>query len=86
MIASAFDRPLHYHEGGDVGPAFGAARLARLAATGEPVSEVCTPPPIREIVEPDAALTRSMAPRRATFAALYRDLRDRFAAPQQPSD
>lgn len=86
MIASAFDRPLHYHEGGDVGPAFGAARLARLAATGEPVSEVCTAPPIRETVEPDAALTRSMAPRRATFAAIYRDLRDRFAAPQQLSD
>ncbi|MEO1224965.1 MAG: xylulokinase [Pseudomonadota bacterium] len=86
MIASAFDRPLHYHEGGDVGPAFGAARLARLAAGGEAVSDVCTAPPIREIVEPDTALTRSMAPRRATFGALYRDLRDRFAAPQQLSD
>lgn len=86
MIASAFDRPLHYHAGGDVGPAFGAARLARLAATGGPVSEVCAAPPIRVTVEPKAALTRSMAARRATFGALYRDLRDRFTPPHQPTD
>lgn len=80
MIASSFDRPLHYHAGGDVGPAFGAARLARLAATGEAVATVCTPPPIQETVEPDTGMTQSMIPRRAVFADLYQDLRDRFGA------
>ena len=33
ILASALDRPLHYHAGAEVGPAFGAARLARLAVT-----------------------------------------------------
>ena len=78
MIASAFDKPLHYHAGSDVGPAFGAARLARLAATGEAVSTVCTAPPVKETVEPDAGLHQSMRARRETFSALYQDLRDRF--------
>ena len=35
ILADVLGRPLTYHAGGDVGPAFGAARLARLAVTGE---------------------------------------------------
>ena len=85
MIAAAFDRPLHYHAGGDVGPAFGAARLARLAATGETASDICTVPPIEKVIEPDADLALAMAERRAVFGALYRDLQDRFVATYEPS-
>jgi xylulokinase len=35
ILAAALNRPLHYPAGGELGPAFGAARLGRLAATGE---------------------------------------------------
>ena len=34
ILAAALRRPLTYHAGSEVGPALGAARLARLAATG----------------------------------------------------
>ena len=80
IIASALELPLQYHDGGDVGPAFGAARLARLAATGEAPETVCTKPPVRQTVEPDKTTTDQMAPRREQFTALYTDLRARFAA------
>ena len=42
----------------ELGAAFGAARLGRLAATGEAPGDVCTPGAVREAVEPDAALGR----------------------------
>ena len=44
ILASALGRPLTYHSGGAMGPAYGAARLARLATTGEPPDQVCVPP------------------------------------------
>ena len=43
ILAAALARPLTYHAGSEVGPALGAARLARLAATGERPGEVCHP-------------------------------------------
>ncbi|MCB2100324.1 MAG: xylulokinase, partial [Rhodobacterales bacterium] len=79
IIASVLGRPLTYHAAGDVGPAFGAARLARLAVTGEAPADVCTPPPIDHVVEPDAALARALAPRRERFRRLYPLLKDEFA-------
>ncbi|MEM7443298.1 MAG: xylulokinase [Pseudomonadota bacterium] len=80
IIASALGKPLHYHAGGDVGPAFGAARLGRLAATGEAPTDICTPPPVHETVDPDPGVRDAMAPRYDQFRALYTDLRQRFAA------
>lgn len=78
ILAAALDRPLIYHQAGEVGPAFGAARLARLAITGEAPSDVCTPPPVDHIIEPDAQLHSEMQPRRARFGRLYPLLRDEF--------
>jgi len=43
IIASVIQRPLHYLTDGELGPAFGASRLARLAHTGESITEVCKP-------------------------------------------
>ena len=53
VVANALGRPLLKLAGGDSGPAFGAARLARIAATGETVAAVCGQPAIIEIVDPD---------------------------------
>jgi xylulokinase len=79
ILASALDRPLVYHEGGEVGPAFGAARLARLAATGEPVEAVCTSPGVAYTVEPEAALRDRYAERIELYRRIYRELRETFA-------
>ena len=43
IIASVLLRPLNYLSDGELGPAFGASRLARLAHTGEDIEKVCTP-------------------------------------------
>jgi xylulokinase len=51
ILASVLDRPLAYHGGGEIGPALGAARLARLAAHGEDPRAVCTAPPTDRIIE-----------------------------------
>ena len=78
MLASALDVPLTYREGGEVGGAFGAARLGRLAATGEDPVKVCTAPKVSRVVQPVATLQEQMAPRRALFVSLYKNLKASF--------
>ena len=80
ILAAVLDRPLTYHAGGEIGPAFGAARLARLAVTGEAPGAVCTPPPVSHVVEPDAGLRDAFAAGRDRFVGLYRSLKPAFAA------
>ncbi len=78
ILAAVLDRPLLLHEGGEAGPAFGAARLARLAHDAEPVAEICKRPIIAARFSPDPALTRAYAPRLEKFRALYRALAPLF--------
>jgi xylulokinase len=80
ILASALGRPLGYHAAGELGAGFGAARLARLAATGEDPDAVCTPPPLERIVAPDPRLQDRYAGRQELFRRLYSDLRAAFAA------
>jgi len=80
ILAAVLDRPLTYHAGGEIGPAFGAARLGRLAVTGERPADVCTPPPVSHVVEPDPALRDAYATGRDAYVRLYQDLKDTFAA------
>ncbi len=78
LLAAALQRPLSYRAGSEVGAALGAARLARLAATGEAPESVCRQPPLKETVAPQAGLAALLAERRLLFRGLYRDLRQRF--------
>jgi sugar (pentulose or hexulose) kinase len=78
ILAAALDRPLHYHAGAEHGPAFGAARLARLAVTGEDPAAVCTAPPVETVIEPEPALRDRYAARLGIYRALYESLRSRF--------
>jgi xylulokinase len=75
LIASILDLSLVRYEASDRGPAYGAARLARLAVTGEEAERVVVPPPIRDIITPDAALREAYRPRIDAFRALYRALK-----------
>lgn len=78
MVASALARPVALYEGGAKGPAFGAARLARLAATGEAIEAVCRPPPVAGVVEPSPARAAALAERLPRFRALYAALKPLF--------
>ncbi len=78
ILASALGRPPIYRDGGEVGPAFGAARLARLGLGTEAVEDVCAPPPIIDIVEPDERLSDRFNVRRPAFRNLYAALKSSF--------
>jgi xylulokinase len=78
ILASALGLPLTYREGGEVGGAFGAARLGRLASTGEDPVKVCVAPPVTRVVEPEAGLKEQMSRRRPLFVSLYQNLKRTF--------
>ena len=61
MIAAATGFTVVRMQGGETGPAFGAARLARMAATGETPEAVCRPPEIADVTEPEPALADMFA-------------------------
>ena len=69
LLAHVLGRPVIRYAGSEKGPAFGAARLARLALTGEAAGEVCAKPPILDVLEPDPALHAAYAERFPAFAA-----------------
>ncbi|MFN3945833.1 MAG: xylulokinase [Allosphingosinicella sp.] len=81
LIAAALDRPLVYREAGEVGPAFGAARLARIASGEARVEEVCAPPPVTATIEPEPRLIDHFAERQPRFRALYAALKPVFREP-----
>jgi xylulokinase len=78
ILANVLNIPLVRYEGSDKGPAFGAARLARLAATGEPPEAVCSVPAVLETIEPEPRLVELYGPRIESFRRLYRALKPEF--------
>ncbi len=80
LLASGLGRPVVRHRGTETGPALGAARLARLALTGEPMEVVCQRPPVLDVLEPDLAVRDALAARLPLFRSLYRALKPQFAA------
>ncbi len=78
LLASAIGRTVVLHEGSEAGPAFGAARLARLALTGEEPGKVCTKPGIAAEIAPDPALAALYRERLARFRSLYQALKPEF--------
>jgi xylulokinase len=78
VLAAALRQPLTYRDGAEVGPAYGAARLARLGVTGEAAEAVCRPPPVRSVIEPDDADVEALTEKRAAFSRLYNELRGEF--------
>lgn len=70
-IAAAMETPLVYLQGGEVGPALGAARLAQLALDGGRPADICVAPPTSHVVDPDPDLVARLAPKRAAFREAY---------------
>jgi xylulokinase len=81
MIAAATGFTVVRMRGGETGPAYGAARLARMAATGEPPEAVCLPPEIADVTEPDPKLAAMFSAERKRFKALYSAVREEFRRP-----
>ncbi len=82
MIAAVLGVTLERHDGGARGPAFGAARLARTAATGEDSKRLAVAPRVAEVIAPDQRLADAYAPRLDAFRSLYAALKPEFAPPK----
>lgn len=78
LLASALNRPLTRRSGGEVGAAFGAARLGRIAVTNEDPRSVCIAPPVERVIAPNKELAELMRHRRPVFASVYRQLKSVF--------
>ncbi len=73
VLADILDLPLRPAIGAELGGAFGASRLARLAYAGEDPREICRKPESAERVLPDRA-------RRDDYAAFYARYRKAYPA------
>ncbi|MGC6498908.1 MAG: xylulokinase [Henriciella sp.] len=78
LLSATLRRPLLYREDGAVGPALGAARLARFGTGDADLAEAFTAPDCRAVVEPEADLTELLGERRLRFRTLYDKLRFTF--------
>jgi len=74
--AAVLDIPLHRVADGEHGGAFGAARLGRIAATGEDPFLVCTPPARLETIAPDPELAAAYAQQIGRYRKLGSAIRD----------
>jgi xylulokinase len=81
IVASALGETLLVRERAELGPAFGAARLARLAVTGEAVRDVCYAPPIVHRIDPDEALRAHYRKGIEAYRDVYARLRTAFSPP-----
>ena len=73
-IATTLGLPISVPVAGDFGGAFGAARLAMMAATGAG-AEIATAPQIAKTIEPDTTLTSAFAEAHARYRAAYSALK-----------
>lgn len=79
LLSAVLGRPLTYRDGGTVGPAFGAARLARLGVEGAAIEDVCVRPAILHVAEPEDRLGNHYAGVQPRFRELYQLLKGSFS-------
>ncbi len=71
IIATALGVPVELPAAGDVGGAFGAARLGLIAATGADFKSVLTPPKIARTIAPDAKARAAYEDAYGRYARIY---------------
>ncbi|MBD1572614.1 xylulokinase [Vibrio sp. S17_S38] len=79
MLSDITGMPLIYRQGGDVGPALGAARLAQLAITPTPnLDMICPVPKIIQSHQPNPEKAECYKAKREVFQQLYKQLKPLF--------
>jgi xylulokinase len=71
IIATAVGVPVELPAAGDVGGAFGAARLGLIAATGADFKSVLTPPKVARTITPDAKARAAYEDTYGRYARIY---------------
>jgi xylulokinase len=78
ILAGALNVPLVYRAGGDVGPAYGAARLAMAGGGNVDPAVAFAPPPVIATVKPERDLVDYFASRQPRFRQIYEGLAATF--------
>jgi xylulokinase len=78
ILASVLQQPLNYLVDGEFGPAFGASRLARLALSGESITDICKTPAIIYTQVPNSEWVGFYTRQLIRYRELYGILRDSF--------
>ena len=78
ILAGALRLPLIYREGGEVGPSYGAARLARAALGEGSHEQIFKPPAITRVIEPSRAYQDHFAERLPKFRKIYASVAEQF--------
>ena len=80
ILASTLNCELSYHEGGEFGPAFGAARLARISVGDGTIEEICQAPKVVKVIKPEADKRDYYEKKISRYRQLYKTLRPEFTA------
>ena len=78
ILASVLNRSLTYRKGAEVGPAFGAARLAKIGVTKLTASEVCYASDVDFVIEPDTTMQNYYTAQHKKYQQLYQSLKEHF--------
>lgn len=78
ILAAALGRPMIFRSGAEYGPAFGAAKLARLGHTGGDPRDILAAPPVIDMIEPNENDVVALSDKRHKFSNLYNALKPEF--------
>ena len=78
ILASVLKTPLTYRKGAEVGPAFGAARLAKIGVTKLTASEVCHASEVDFVIEPNNVMQEYYTAQHKKYQQLYQSLKTHF--------
>lgn len=78
ILASVLGQTLTYREGSEVGPAYGAARLAKMSVTNVSPTQICLPGKIIQSIDCDSTMSGYYIEQHQKFQAVYRSLVEHF--------
>lgn len=78
ILASVLNKPLTYRKGAEVGPAYGAARLAKIAVSKLDPQTVCTYGELDYVIEPNPDMSSYYGPQHLKYQKLYQSLKSYF--------
>ena len=78
ILASVLNKTLTYRNGGEVGPAYGAARLAKVGVNKVDASTVCLAGDIVHVIEPDPVMSDYYETQKRKYQKLYQSLKEHF--------
>jgi xylulokinase len=76
IIATALNVPIDLPAAGDVGGAFGAARMGLMAATGASFKSIATKPKIAKTITPEKSAVAAYADQYARYTKVYPSIKD----------